>query len=119
MKESRNLRHPLFIICCLLFLAHQIIQKGFDVHIPFIHSYLDDLLVMPIVLTLILVERRKIHGWGPDFVFSLPLTISLVLVLSIIFEWIFPVFSQKFTFDWWDFVAYGLGGVVFYKYLNA
>jgi hypothetical protein len=119
MEIPRNLRHPIFILSCVLFLSHQLIQKGFDVHIPFVHSYLDDLLVMPVILTLILVERRKFYGWGEDFIFSAPVTASLVLVFSLIFELIFPYFSAKFTFDWWDFVVYAIGGFIFYRYLNV
>ena len=118
MGNSRNISHPLFILSCFLFLAHQLIQKGFGVHIPFVHSYLDDLLVMPIILTLILVERRKFYGWGKDFVFSLPVTTALVLTFSLIFELLFPYLSPEFTFDWWDCLAYGIGGVMFYRYLN-
>ncbi len=118
MGSGKNIRHPLFALSCILFLTHQFAQKGFGIHIPFVHSYLDDLLVMPIILPLILVERRRFYGWGEDFVFSAPVTAALVLAFSLIFELVFPYFSEKFTFDWWDFVAYGMGGILFYRYLN-
>lgn len=119
MKTGKNVRHPVFWLSCLLFVAHQIIQKGFNINIPWIHSYLDDVLAMPILLTLILFERRKFFAWGDDFVFSALESLALVVSLSLVFELVFPAFSTKFTFDWRDFIAYALGGVVFYKYLNA
>ncbi len=118
MNIAKNFRHPVFWGSCVLFLTHQLIQKGLDIHIPFVHSYLDDLLVMPIILTLILVERRRLYSWGEKFVFSFPETIGLVVAFSLIFELLFPYFSFKFTFDWWDFLAYAIGGVIFYRYLN-
>jgi hypothetical protein len=119
MKTGRNVKHPIFIFCCILFIAHQIIQKGFGIHIPWVHSYLDDLLVMPIILTLILIERRKLFGWGEAFSFSGLETLGLVFSLSLLFEWVFPYFSDKFTFDWWDFLAYALGGWIYFRYLNT
>lgn len=118
MKLAPNLKHPVFLISCLLFLLHQLVQKGLGVHIPFIHSYLDDLVVMPIILTLILVERRRFHSWGKEFTFSAVDTIGLVFGFSLIFELLFPYISGKFTFDWWDFLAYSLGGIIFFKTLN-
>jgi hypothetical protein len=119
MKKGKNVRHPVFIMSCILFLGHQLIQKGFGIDIPFIHSYLDDLLVMPIILTLILVERRRFFGWGENFTFSALETVGLVLGFSLLFELAFPYLSSKFTFDWYDFIAYGLGGIIYYKYLNT
>lgn len=115
---SQNIKHPIFLLCCILFIIHQVIQKGFGIDIPYVHSYLDDVLVMPIILTLILVERRRLFLWGKDFSFSAIETIGLVISFSLIFEFLFPYISIKFTFDWWDFLAYAFGGVIYYKYLN-
>jgi membrane protein YdbS with pleckstrin-like domain len=51
------LRSPVFIICLVLFIIHQVLQKVYGQHYPLIDNYLDNLLAMPVILTLFLAER--------------------------------------------------------------
>lgn len=55
-------KSPVFIICTILFLVHQIMQKGLDIHFNLLDRYLDNLLAMPIILTFLMLERRYLLG---------------------------------------------------------
>lgn len=52
-----TVRSPFFIICLLLFIIHQVMQKGMDIHYKWVDRYLDNLLAMPVILTLLQAER--------------------------------------------------------------
>jgi hypothetical protein len=110
--------HPVFLLCAGLFLVHQFLQKGLGIAIPIVDSYLDPLLCMPILLTLFLAERRWLFRKGEAYFLPKGEVVGIVLVLTLLFEWGFPFFSEKFTADVWDAVAYGIGGVLFYTVLN-
>lgn len=73
---------------------------------------------MPILLTLLLAERRHFFGKGNDYKLSGMEVTLAVLILSIIFEIIFPALTSKFTSDWGDVIAYMAGGLFFYAVMN-
>jgi len=104
----------------LLLLTHQFLQKVLHVKVPFLDNWLDPFLSMPILLGLILMERRwflnrNSQDKNQDYNFSKLEIVITVLFFALIFEFLFPKYSDGFTFDWWDFVGYGLGGLLFYK----
>lgn len=113
------IQSPLWMGSVLLLLAHQFFQKILSFKIPILDNWLDPFLSMPILLGLILVERRWFlnrtsKGDFKSYKFShLEIAIA-VLFFAFVFEYIFPKYSEGFTFDWWDFLAYGLGGLFFY-----
>ena len=113
------LRSPVFIICCLLFLLHQLLQKVFHLPIPIFDAYLDSFLSMPIVLTLLVVERRLLFKRGTSYRLNALDVVIVTLFVACIAELAFPAFSVRFTADWWDVVAYGLGSVLFYFTING
>lgn len=100
---------PLFIVSCVLFVVHQVIQKVFDIHHPLIDSYLDNLVAMPIILTLLLVERIWFFKKGVTYRLPLADILLATLYVSIISEFVFPIFSKHFTFDWVDFICFFTG----------
>jgi len=120
---KKLLQSPLWMGSVLLLLTHQLFQKILPFKIPVLDNWLDPLLSMPILLGLILMERRwflKHYSQGDlkspcEYKFSKLETVITVLFFAIIFEFLFPKWSNEFTFDWLDFLAYGLGGIVFYK----
>jgi len=120
---KRLLQSPLWMGAVLLLLTHQLFQKILHFKIPILDNWLDPFLSMPILLGLILMERRwflKRYSQGElksagEYKFSKLETTIAVLFFAIIFEFLFPKWSQEFTFDWWDFVGYGLGGIIFYN----
>ena len=52
------------------------------------------------------------------FSFSIFEVLVITLALSIIFEEGFPLWSNQFTKDYWDYFNYLIGGLFFYFYLN-
>jgi len=80
-------------------------------------SYLDPLLCMPVLLGLFCKERSVMSGKP----YRLPLfeMIVIVVFLSLIFELGFPKWSAAFFYDPFDFVAYGIGAVLFTSFGNS
>lgn len=64
------LLRPWFLGAVGLALIHQILQEILGVHVPIVDSYLDPLLFLPILLQLILLERRFVFGKGSQYVLS-------------------------------------------------
>jgi hypothetical protein len=112
------IKNKIFISSVILFLLHQFLQKGLNNNIPIIHEYLDDLLCMPVVLTLTLFAFRKFVVKNEMFSFSLGQVVWAVIYFSIIFEIALPYFSSQYTSDPVDVIAYSIGAFVFYKKIN-
>ncbi len=102
----------LVIIASVLFLVHQYIQLVAHISMPFLDSYLDPALMMPILLHLQVWERRLILR---DATIRLPEThIFGYFILAVIFgELVFPYFSDKFIADYWDILAYAFGSLAY------
>lgn len=113
-----TLRQPLFILLCLLFVVHQLLQKGWHIALSWADNYLDPLLCMPILFTLLLAERRHCWGKGRHYCVTYKEIVLAVIALSIIFEVVFPHLNARFTADWADVVAYVAGAVLFAWQLN-
>ena len=109
---------PIWWGSVFLLLTHQVLQKIFHISIPFLDNWLDPFLSIPILLGLILMERRWFYKNKKSYSFSILETVIAVLFFSFVFEILFPKWSDGFTFDWWDFLAYGLGGLFFYFFQN-
>lgn len=109
---------PWFIIVVVIAIAHQLFEKVLDIHFAFIDSFIDPLLLMPILLHLLLWEKRILFKRGAQFVFStLQLFLYFVLV-SLIAEYFFPIWDTGFTSDIWDIVCYGIGTLIFAIFFN-
>ncbi|OAV44197.1 hypothetical protein [Lewinella sp. 4G2] len=106
---------PVFWVCVGLFLVHQLLQKGLGIDVPFFHAYLDPFLSIPVMLGLLTVERRYLFDRGRLTVLE---TVISTVFLAVIFEFFFPRWSDAFTADPYDYIAYGLGGLVFYFFVN-
>ncbi|EMR04750.1 hypothetical protein [Cesiribacter andamanensis] len=107
------LRSPVFIACCLLFVLHQLLQKGMGVSMPFLDAYLDSFLAMPILLTLLVVERRLLFKRGNHYRLTALEAVVATSFIILISELVFPAFSSRFTADWRDVVAYSAGALLF------
>lgn len=112
----RVLRHPLFVGAVLLAATNQMLERN-DISLPFIHSYLDDLLCFPIVLTVGLAGYRLIHR---DDAYTLgPWQVWATVVLyAVMFEWVLPSYSPVYTADALDVLAYAVGTLVFLRWVN-
>lgn len=112
------LKSPVFVVCCVLFIVHQVLQKGLDIHYPLFDRYLDNLLAMPIILTLLMIERRFLFGRRKGVGLTALEVVMATGLVILVAELIFPMFSRDFTTDWWDVLFYALGSLVFYFTIN-
>lgn len=103
-------KRRLFWVSLLLFIVHQVLQKGLGLHIVFLDSYLDPFLSMPILLGVFDWERGWRYGAPPLRVWEV---MVVTIGFSILFEWGFPRWDDRFTADWYDVLAYGLGAAVY------
>jgi len=110
------LLHPIFLVAVLLAATNQLLERN-GIFLPFIHSYLDDLLCFPIVLTVGLAGYRLIHQ---DDAYTLgPWQVWATVVLyTVMFEWVLPSYSPVYTADALDVVAYAVGAMVFLRWVN-
>ena len=118
------LQNKTWIGCISLFLAHQISQKLLALQCPFLDSYLDPFLSIPILLGGILLERRfflsKYYSAKEKvlYQFSIFEIVILSTFFALLFEVGFPCWSENFTYDSFDFFAYFFGSLVFYFFIN-
>ncbi len=111
MTRFRYLREPLFILGCALYALNRFWWKP-HCHSAFLHSYFNDLLLIPCALPPLLFLHRRLklrtHDQPPTF---LELAGHL-LVWSFLFEIVGPHFIHHTTGDLWDIAAYCAGGLV-------
>jgi hypothetical protein len=109
------LRQPAWWVPFLMFLLHQFIQYILGWSTPWVDAYLDPLLALPVLLGLLLFERRLVFRVKR---LSL-LEVSLVsIVLMVIFEELFPRLQPAFIRDYFDHLAYLAGAVYFWYLIN-
>ncbi|MBK7427215.1 MAG: hypothetical protein IPI60_09375 [Saprospiraceae bacterium] len=122
MNTSRSekwniIKSPWFYSVLILFIIHQILQRGLLIHMSFADNYLDPSLFLPIVLGAYLQERRLILK-NNNHILDNFRVIGLSIILCVLVEFVFPYFNCGYTFDVYDFVAYGAGSVYFHFTIN-
>lgn len=111
-------KNPYFWIPVVLFTGNQLIERVYEMHIPWIHAYLDDLMAMPVILGITLQVYRWIHPQKDAFVFTAIQTFIGFAYIAFIFEWFLPRFSNTYTADPLDVLCYAIGTIVFYFFIN-
>ena len=112
------LKSPVFIVCCLLFILHQILQRLLGISMPLVDQYLDMLLAMPIILTLILAERRILFRRGESYFLPVLDVVIATIFIALVSEVIFPALSDRFTADWLDVIFLIVGSLLFQLTIN-
>ncbi len=112
------LRSPVFIICLLLFIIHQLLQKVYGQHFPLVDNYLDNVLAMPVILTLFLAERMVLFKKKRNYRLPAADVIIATGYIILITEIIFPLLSNKYSADWADVIFYSMGSILFYFTIN-
>ena len=105
---------PLFGASSILFLLHQLLQWGLKINIPVADAYLDNLLVMPILLTLWLAEKIWLFKAPHHYQLTLLEVIMATVYVLLVTEWLFPLISSRFTFDAWDIPITIAGSVIYF-----
>ncbi|RYD71058.1 MAG: magnesium citrate secondary transporter [Sphingobacteriales bacterium] len=112
---------PLFLAFLLLFLLDQTLEKN-GIFLPFIHSYLDDICFVPVLLSLASAIMSIVLFGKNASKFSYRLSlfqiISAVIYAAALFEIILPKYALKYTSDPWDLLAYAVGTVIFILFIN-
>ena len=111
-------KNPFFFIPVLIFAVNQILERFFKIFIPWVHSYLDDLLAMPVILGITLQIYRKIHPKKDAFSFSKTQILVALIYVSLVFELILPHFSNTYISDTYDLVCYTFGAGYFFFFIN-
>jgi hypothetical protein len=100
----------LFLVCCTLYGLNRWLVRP-RVQSPFLRFWFNDLLLIPCALPVALWSFKVLNLRGNDEPPSL-LELSWILVLwSLLFEWIGPKFVPRTTADWRDVVMYWTGGI--------
>jgi len=93
-----------------------IIFRRNGIIIPWVNDYFTDLITIPMYCYLVQYLMNKILGfhWKPNLEFI----ISSTVYLSILFEIVCPLISNKFTGDIFDVLAYFFGGMGYFIFQN-
>lgn len=114
----RILQNPVFLLAAVLFWITYIAEYLKVFTFPVVHNYLDDVLAMPVILTLAVAIQRQWVYRNPEYILSKFQVAFAVFYVSILFEVILPLISIRYTRDYWDILAYTVGSLVFYRFIN-
>lgn len=102
-----------FIISCFLGTIVYILQF-YKIPLPiFINNYLNDFLIIPIVLSLSLIVLRKIRE-DSVLLLTIPVIVYVFVCYSVFFEYYMPKINSRYTSDIVDVLMYLLGSIWFY-----
>ncbi|MDF7811882.1 hypothetical protein [Hymenobacter sp. YC55] len=116
-----ELRQPLFLLGAVLYFLAILHKRGvgpLPYWPPVLGSYLADVLTLPLELTLLRWIMRRFYFQTPVFVLPTSWVVATWLTISVWFEGILPYFSRTATGDPLDVVAYAVGGLIFWRWLN-
>lgn len=74
---------------------------------------MNDFLIIPMVLFICLHTLKQLRS-NPNYKLSIPIIIYICCLYSILFEFVFPNYLERYTKDYIDIALYFAGGLVFY-----
>ena len=80
--------------------------------------YLNDILCLPVVLTLALWLQQKLFRGSCRQRLNAAQVLFVGLYFAILFEGILPALAERYTRDYWDILAYAAGGIVYFFLFN-
>lgn len=80
-----------------------------------IRNYYADLVALPIMLSIVLTVLRHFKN-DKTLVLDKYKVLVAFIYLSVVFEFILPNLSSKYTSDYYDVIAYAIGAIIFYSY---
>lgn len=115
MKTLFNPWFLLFSILWAIFYLAKINHKP----ILLLSGHFTDLLAVPIIANLGLWFQRIFIVKRSTYILKTGHVVFIVIYLSLVFEWLLPMYiPKKFTGDWIDVLLYILGGLFFLKLMN-
>jgi hypothetical protein len=115
MTPEKRYTATIFLMGLVAF-GHQYMQKQFNLQIPWLHAYLDDILCMPLFLAIWRWEKQLF--WR-TFQLRRMEILFFTCFIFVLFEGILPHFSTAYTADWKDGLAYSCGSSIFYLLQNS
>jgi len=110
------MKYGLLIVFVSIYIFQLLVKfKIIDIDNSFVINYLADILCLPILLIFSEIFIQKIQN-NPFYKISKLQVFVVFVYISVIFEWILPSFSSKFTADSNDILAYAIGGIFFVIY---
>jgi hypothetical protein len=105
--------HVFFLLCFLTYGTVQLVKIEQLSLTSFILNHLNDLMIVPIVLTAALnvvwlIKKDRSIRLGPISIFS------IICLYSVYFEWYLPRHMARYTADWYDVLCYTAGGGILY-----
>jgi hypothetical protein len=89
---------------------HMLLWGGIDTP-TILQSYLDDVLVVPMLMGVALWVQ---HNWvSQAVVFSNKTIAGVWIYFTVVFEYLFPALNKSYTSDWTDGIAYLTGALLF------
>ncbi len=73
----------------------------------------DDLVCLPLLLTMVTVVQRSLPGRGPGWRLPWPHTVAAAGLVAAVFEGLLPRLSARYTGDPWDAACYFAGAVLY------
>ena len=110
------MQHPLFLICLLLFCLNRVLELA-QVFLWPLYSYLDDLLCLPLTLSLTLAVQRA-YFRNQSMKIPVRHIFFAVAAFGLCFELLLPLYKPLYTADVLDVLAYSLGAIAFHLFMN-
>ena len=111
MRPFRYLRDPLFLTGCAAYALNRWALKN-HTHSAFLHSYFNDLWLIPCALPPVLWLHRMLGLRGHDHPPQLAEILAHLAFWSLLFEWIGPRLAARATGDMLDVLAYAAGALL-------
>ncbi|MBL9169417.1 MAG: hypothetical protein JNN07_16880 [Verrucomicrobiales bacterium] len=111
MRDFGYLRDPLFLTGCAAYAVNRWVLKP-QVHLGFLHSYFNDLWLIPCALPPILWLHRRLGLRRHDTPPGVSEIASHLVFWSVLFEWVGPRWVGHATGDPGDVLAYTLGAIL-------
>lgn len=113
-----NKRLKIFCVSsiCIGFIIYTF--QSLKLYLPgFINNYLNDFLIIPILLFMCLLFLKWSRN-EPNFRINAGIVLYICIMYSILFEFVFPNYLARYTKDYIDIILYFAGGITFYQLQN-
>ncbi|MHB0753906.1 hypothetical protein [Polaribacter sp. M15] len=113
-----NKKLSIYCISSIFFGITIYLLQYFNISLPkVINNYLNDFLIIPIVLYLSLYFLRWSRN-NPNFTLKMSIILYICCMYGVLFEFVFPNYLARYTKDYIDIILYFAGGFIFYKLQN-
>ena len=113
----KTLTNQIFLIALAVFAIYHFVPV--QPYLPVFQYYLDDLLCLPLILTLILFVHRTFRISSESFILPRSHILISLTLLAGVFEIFLPRITLGFTADLYDVIAYGSGAAIFDLFINV